>query len=332
MTARDCYDSATYAPCARRPRCRDAPDVNSPETAAHEAAVAEETLVVPARDGYPLGATLFRVAQPRAVGDVAVFNAGGGLAFERYRHFLRFVAGEGVPVLAYDYRGVGRSRVGSLRGFEAGLDDWAELDHAAAIDFLGSRFPGARRASISHSIGCLVACTAPNAASLDQMVYIGPHTGYWRDYRMPWRVPMAITWHVLMPLIARVVGYFPGRALRLGDDFPLRFALQWAGRRRSEFDVDEPRDGTRARERLLLDCARALDVPALAISMFDDAFVSESAVRRFLFAIPEAPVVRAEIEADATGGEAVGHFGFFSRRRASLWPIVTRFLQTHPVP
>ena len=284
-----------------------------------QANAGEARLEVEARDGYRLGATLYR----RDDGEppvAAVFNGGGGLASVRYRHFLRFLASQGCAVLAYDYRGVGASRPKRLRGFVAGLDDWAALDHAAAIDFVAARFPEARLASVSHSIGCLVACAAPNAASLAQMVFVCPHTGYWKDYRARWRLPMALAWHFAMPAIARAVGYFPGSALRIGDDFPLRFALQWARRTTPEFRTEQHAESR------LLDNARTLRVPALALTVFDDAFVSDTAVRRFLHAIPEVPVVRRHVEPHETRGERVGHFGLFRRRHAGLWRIVARFL------
>jgi hypothetical protein len=38
-----------------------------------------------------------------------------------------------------------------------------------------------------------------------------------------------------MPLVTRVVGFFPGRMLHLGDDIPRGVALQWAGRRTGTF-------------------------------------------------------------------------------------------------
>jgi predicted alpha/beta hydrolase len=299
--------------------------VNAPgEASLHVPDVEEHRLRVPARDCYPLAATLYVRAGQVDPEDVVVFNTGGGLAARRYAHFLRYLAGEGLPVLAYDYRGVGGSRPERLRGFVAGLEDWAEYDQAGVIDFARERYPRARLSSVSHSIGCLVACTAPNASMLHQMVYIGPHTGYWGDYRPPWKWPMALAWHVLMPLVARACGYFPGAALRLGDDFPLRFALQWAGRRRGEFAVSSESDIRAAR---LLDECKSTRVPALALTFQDDSFVGDIGATRFLRVIPEAPVVRRHLARPTQFKASIGHFGFFVRRSIRLWPIVVRFLR-----
>ncbi|HVE50897.1 MAG TPA: alpha/beta fold hydrolase [Casimicrobiaceae bacterium] len=301
--------------------------MNSPDVAAADAAIVEERVVVAACDGYPLGGTLYTAAHTTAVHDALVFNGGGGLACERYRHFLRFVATQGFAVLAYDYRGVGLSRPRRLRNFVAGLEDWSEFDQVGAIDWLRKRFPTARLSGISHSIGCVVASAAPNASTLSRMVYIGPHTGLWKDYRARWRAPMTLVWHVGMPLIARTLGYFPGRRLHLGDDMPLRFALQWAGRTTPEFRLDRREPVRATRQQKLLDAAHALRVPALVVSVFDDAFVSERAVLRFLLSIPSVAVERVKIEHDAVEGRKIGHFGFFGRHNAMLWPIATRFLR-----
>ena len=294
--------------------------------AAGRRTVDEEPVALRARDGFDLAATLFRRRGPREAADVVVFNAGGGLSSARYLHFVRFLAAEGFPTLAYDYRGVGRSRPARLRGFVAGVEDWAELDQAAAIDFLRTHFAQARIASVSHSIGGLVACAAPNTNELAQMVFIGPHTGYFGDYGTAWKWPMTLMWHAVMPALSRIVGFFPGRLLGLGDDFPLQFALQWAGRRRPEFAVD-PSTPEGERSRKALARIQALTVPCMAITISDDPFAGEVGVRRFLFALPRAPVVRAEVDARAEGRGRIGHFGFFSRRHASLWSIVSRFLQ-----
>mgnify|MGYP003414636933 CR=1 FL=1 len=79
--------------------------------------VVESRLEIAAPDGYRLGAVLFARADLRNPVDAVVFNAGGGLSSLRYRHFLRFLAREGLPVLTYDYRGVGMSRPASWRSW-----------------------------------------------------------------------------------------------------------------------------------------------------------------------------------------------------------------------
>ena len=298
--------------------------MNAPVAAAD--GVVESRIEVTAPDGYAIGAVLYEREEAAEPADAVVFNAGGGLSSLRYRHFLRFLAREGLPVLAYDYRGVGMSRPARWRGFDAGIEDWCELDHVAAIEAMRARFPRARLATVSHSIGCMIAAAAPNAPTLHQMVFIAPHTGYWGDYLQPWRWPMALMWHVLMPATARLVGHFPASRLGLGDDLPRRVALQWASRRTPDYRPGAA-GGDTARETVALDRMARLEVPALVISIPDDAFAPEIAVRRFLMALPSSPMVRRVIPIQDLQ-RSIGHFGCFRRTHSNQWAAVTRFLKT----
>jgi predicted alpha/beta hydrolase len=302
--------------------------VDVPGDVAESVEVFESRLEIAAPDGYRLGAVLFARADAVDPADAVVFNAGGGLSSLRYRHFLRFLAREGLPVLAYDYRGVGMSRPASWRGFDAGIEDWCELDQVSAIEAVHVRFPAARLSSVSHSIGCMIAAAAPNAAALHQMVFIAPHTAYWGDYLQPWRWPMALMWHMLMPAAAKVVGHFPASRLGLGDDLPRRVALQWASRRTPEYRPGAA-GGDPARETVALDRMARLTVPALVISITDDAFAPEIAVRRFLMGVSSAPVVRRIVECPTSRSGSVGHHGLFRRSHSDKWQIVSKFISSY---
>ena len=135
---------------------------------------------------------------------------------------------------------------------------------------------------------------------------------------------MAFMWHMLMPAAARVVGYFPTSRLGLGDDLPRRVALQWASRRTADYRPGAA-GGDPARETVALDRMARLTVPALVISITDDAFAPEIAVRRFLMGLAQAPVVRRVVDARVSG-RAVGHYGYFRRANARMWEVASRFL------
>ena len=299
--------------------------MNAQDPGLREVAVEERAVDFPAHDGYVIAGTLYRRVDALDPHDVLLFNAGGGLAVRRYRHFLRYLAGEGFPVLAYDYRGVGDNRPVRLRGFPSGVEDWAEFDHAGAIDDLRTRYPNARLTTISHSIGGMISCTAPNGADQARLVLIAPHTGYWRDYATAWKIPMTLMWHGIMPLVSRIVGFFPGSRLGLGDDFPLRFAMQWSSRTTPAFDIDV-RD---ARIWSLLGNAEALLSPVIAVSFTDDAFASPAGVSRLLALLPKARIERCELDARKLA-RRIGHFGFFSRRNQALWQVIPHFLARTP--
>lgn len=260
-----------------------------------------------------------------------MLHPGAGIDQLRYRYFAHFLADAGVPTLTYDYRGIGASRPGSLRGFDATMEDWAEHDSAAAIGWLRERFPTAEMVGVAHSIGSLLQGGAPNAREQALVVMIGAHTGYYGDYRMPYRLPMAAMWHAFMPALAQVFGYFPGRALRLGEDMPRGVALQWAGRRSADLRTGPGETGHERRLRLLDHCA-GLGYPVRMVLASDDAFATPASVGRLLAYYPGVRVLeRLVVTPEEAGVERLGHFGFFRRRPgAVLWPRLLAKFHTLP--
>lgn len=274
-------------------------------------------------DGMLLGARFCPSPRPRSPRRVAVLHGGAGIPAFAYRHFARFLAEWGLPILTYDCRGVGRSRPRSLRGFRATTADWVEYDAAAAIAWVRERFGDDVLIGISHSIGALSLLGAPNAAQQNRLALIAPHTAYWGDYRAAYRLPMFLLWHGVMPLLARTLGYFPASALGLGEDLPAGIALEWASRRSPEL---RPRgDGPDARRsRELFKKAAGLERDVLAITFADDAFATAAGARRLFQYFPRLRTRCVTIEPAEAHLPRLGHFGFFRpAAAASLWP---RFL------
>ncbi|MEX0638808.1 MAG: alpha/beta fold hydrolase [Burkholderiales bacterium] len=290
-----------------------------------EPAVDERPLRIRAQDGYELGAVLYSVPMGAAPRRAVVLHGGAGIPALGYRRFARYLARSGMPVLTYDYRGIGLSRPSALRGFQAVIEDWAEYDCSAAIGWLREHFPRAELVGIAHSLGALLFGGAHNAAEQARLILIGAHTGYYGDYLPVYRLPMAALWHGLMPVLTRLIGYFPGRRLGLGDDIPAGVALQWASRRSSDLrPVDAGPSAERTRR--LLDRCAALDRPALVIRMSDDAFATAAGLRRFLAYYPRLSLEHVLFTPADAGARKIGHFGFFSRSAGpALWPgVITR--------
>jgi predicted alpha/beta hydrolase len=285
-----------------------------------EPAVEELPVRIRALDGRELGAILYAARGCAAPQRAAVLHGGAGIPAQRYGNFARFLARSGMPVLTYDYRGIGLSRPGALPGFRSVIEDWAEYDCSAAIGWLRERFARAELVGIAHSVGALLFGGAHNAAEQARLILVGAHTGYYGDYRPLYRLPMAVLWHGLMPVLTRLVGYFPARRLGLGEDIPAGIALQWASRRSSELRPAGA-SATDERVRRLLDRCAALERTALVLRFSDDAFATAAGTRRLLAYYPRlSPQHLLFTPADA-GARKIGHFGFFGRGVGlSLWP------------
>ena len=275
-------------------------------------------LTLQALDGHQLQGTLFDAPASRDATRVAVIHGGAGIAAARYRHLAGYLAGRGIPTLTYDYRGIGQSRRGSLRGLDISMEDWAEYDCGGALAWLRARYPRAEILGVAHSVGTLLYGGAPNAGEHGRVALVGAHTGYFADYRLPYRVPMTMLWHGLMPAITRIAGYFPGKSLALGEDMPRGVALQWAGRLSPGLRV---RGEPNPRLQVLLDRCAQLRRPAIAVSISDDAFATSAGERRLLSCYPGLDPVRVTYSPADAGVSRIGHLGFFARAIGpALWP------------
>ena len=280
-----------------------------------------------ALDGYELCGVHFCSAGVLDPPVAVVIAAGGGIPARRYRHFASFLAAAGVPVLTFDYRGIGRSRPRRLRGFIATAEDWSEGDCGGAIAWMRARYPHAKLVGVAHSIGSLIIGGAPNVNECAGLVFIAAHTGYYGDYAKRQRIPMAILWHGVMPVLTHLFGYFPAGILGLGEDIPAGMALQWAARRTPDLRPEATaRDSSRARAMLARFCE--IKVPIRAISFADDKFATEAGTRRLL-AVYSGVAARYEcVHPSSSGLASIGHFGFFRREAEErLWPLVLADVQ-----
>ena len=289
-------------------------------------AVTTHEFTLSATDGYPLSAELWTNNQSASPFVVALVNAGAGIGSAYYRRFAMFLAGANIPTVLYDYRGIGRSRPHSLRGFAASVEEWGSKDCAAALTWLGAQFPTAKRLVIGHSVGGFVTGFVTNGRLIDLMVLVGAHTGYWRDYAARARPGMYLLWHAIMPALTHLIGYFPGRRLHLLEDLPAGIALEWANRRRPEFWWNlRTQDGQVDRLRVNEIIERFLDIraPTLALRFLDDAFATEAATIRVLALYKNCCPTQIAFGPHDVGGKKIGHFGFFrSRFQEALWPRV----------
>ena len=290
-------------------------------------AIVETAVRVPALDGYTLGATLYGPSSVAKPSTVVLFSCGGAIPAARYARFARYLAANGVAVLIYDYRGIGTSRPPHLRGFGAVAEDWSELDCGGAIAYLRLHYPWAELVGMAHSIGTLLTGGAPNVAEISRFVFLCAHTGYYRDYMPRYRLPMAVLWHGVMPIMTRVLGYFPAQILGLGEDIPAGVALQWAARRSPDLcpEATAP-DSTRASA--MFARYQYVNGQVLAVGFADDAFATPAGTRRLLKMFPRLRVTSVSIAPSQVGMSEIGHFGFFRRgAEAALWPLVLGFLR-----
>ncbi len=276
-------------------------------------------LLISARDGYPLAATLYEGAPPDIV---AVISSATAVKQSYYRRFATFLAVQGIPTLTFDYRGIGLSRPDSLKGFEARMSEWGTRDLPAAIDWLASRYPAARLFVVGHSVGGQLLGLAENNTRVHGLVAVCAQSGDWRLWQGVRRYLLAGLWYIVVPTLSRSFGYFPGRKLGLGEDLPGGVAREWAAWCRSR--------GYLAPHLVpfLPSHFGAFRGSILAYSFEDDPLAPRAAVESLLRLYARAGTIcRRYLEPTMLGLPPVGHFGFFRKECAGLWPATAEWLR-----
>jgi predicted alpha/beta hydrolase len=279
---------------------------------------APTTFELVAADGYKLGATLFEPLAPAS--GTLILHGATAVPQRFYREFALYLAGRGVRVLTYDYRGVGLSRPRSLRGHPGTMTEWARLDARAAHACVGAHYGRQPVAILGHSFGGQLIGLVDEPQDTSGAVLVGAQFGYFGHWSPLQRARLALIWYAAVPALTAAFGYLPGQ-IGLGADLPQGVAREWGAWCVSpEYLVSKHPD---AAERL----AR-FDRPTLNYSFTDDELAPKRAVQALLSRLPSARLDHRRLRPQDLGGTPIGHFGFFRRTfRDSLWADTLAFLR-----
>lgn len=265
---------------------------------------------------------LWQSNAPDGAGTV-IINAATGVQGRYYHRFARFLASHGFRVLTYDYRGIGASRPRSLRGCGYRWRDWGEQDFDAALRFVLAQAYAGPIQVIGHSIGGFLPGLSPEGHNITRMLTVGAQYAYWRDYSELHRTKLFWKWHVVMPTLTLILGYFPGKRLGWLEDLPAGVANEWSFRgRRMEQSYPKSQRGE------ILSRFGSVTAATLAVCVSDDPIASLQAIDRTLEYYSSAPKTRVLITPFDLAMKDVGHFGLFhERHRDGFWQQSLQWLR-----
>jgi predicted alpha/beta hydrolase len=280
-----------------------------------------EDLTLPARDGMPLAATIFRQDNSTQGNPFVLINSAVGVKRAFYKKFAAYLCDHGFNVLSFDYRGIGDSRPKSLFRFKATMSDWGEKDVAGMIDWIATEHSSKKLMVIGHSVGAQLVGLAANNGRIRAMLSIAGQSGYWRLWSFPRKYLMAALWCLLVPSITPALTYFPARRLGLGEDLPGGVILEW-GRwcRNPHYIVDNA--GKPKREHF-----EKFKAPILYYSFADDIYAPPTAVEHLMSFYAGAAKSGRHILPSELGLRSIGHFGFFREQmKPLLWADAAEWL------
>ena len=285
-------------------------------------------------DGYLLGGFLWQGITSAMARPCVLITCATSVRCRYYMRFAQFLFEQGFDVLVYDYRGIGESRPPRLRGFEADWADWGEKDLEGALNYINRLAPSSEINVVAHSIGGFAVGLAPSNKIVNRVVMVGSQFAYRGDYASPEKWNMLWRWHVVMPLLTLLYGYFPAKKLGWMEDTPANVALDWSGMGpafehslRSRLRADDETTAWQLKQHML-----GLKGPILAIAPTDDPFATVAATERLLSYYSNAQRHYLRLRPETVDETQIGHFAFFhDRYRVKLWPIALEWLKTATV-
>ncbi|MBI2518042.1 MAG: alpha/beta hydrolase [Opitutae bacterium] len=265
-----------------------------------------------AEDGHALAARFYLPADPPR-GAVLVVPA-MGCAQAYYAPLANWLAAQGYLVATFDYRGIGLSRRGSLRGFAADIMTWARFDCGAMVAELGRQAPEVPLYWIGHSLGGQIFPFVPGRERIRKMVTVATGSGYWRENSPALRRMVWWLWFVVVPVVLPLAGYFPGKKLRKVGDLPKGVMAQWR-RWCLHPDYAAGAEGADVRAQYA-----AVRTPITSLSFTDDEMMSARNIESMHSFYTNAPRRMRRLAPEEAGVARIGHFGFFRREfRETLW-------------
>lgn len=280
-----------------------------------------QDISVPCSDGLNLGVTLIE-AMATAVRGVVLIHPATAVPQRLYASFARGLAEHGYHAVVYDYRGIGRSRPASLRGFHALMSDWADHDVETITDWARQRWPELPLFAVGHSFGGHAIGLCQASRHLTGGVMIASHAGCLRFIRPTlerWRATLML--RAISPVAVGICGYLPGSKLGIGEDLPAGVIRQWGwwtGLPRYFFDDPAMNAANRF---------ASVTCPVLNIGLEDDPWATRGAVDLMADYFTGTSVERRWRGPADSGGTAIGHLGYFRRQHQdTLWPEVFEWL------
>lgn len=238
-----------------------------------------------------------------------------------YAPFAQYLAAQGYAVWTFDYRGTGESLNGSMRDVKADLTDWYSHDYDAVVNAAADAQAGVPVFAVGHSFGGQSAPLLPSRARLAGLINIAVGSGSLRHNTPRIRRTAPLMWHIMVPLLCPLFGYFPGARIGVIGNFPTGAMLQW---RRWCLTPDYILSGEPgARE-----AYASAEFAVLGLTFADDELLLEEGSIMLHAAYRKRRPDYRLIAPGQFGLKRIGHSGFFKpQSEVALWPIVTAWIE-----
>lgn len=279
-----------------------------------------------AADGYTLAATLCTpdlAALDAKTGRPQYIVMGCATAVPRgfYKRFCEYATQRGLFAIVADYRGIGDSKPGSLKGFKMDYTDWSTLDLGAVVQYAHER---GEVYLVGHSLGGHALGQLPDPSMIKAAYFCGSGAGWAGWMPLAERVKVWCLWNLIGPIATSLLGYQPMSKFGMGEDIPLgvyRDWKRWCSFPRYFFDDAAPE------ARAIAAKFERVRMPVAAAVSTDDLWAPPASRDAFFSGYTQTQVDRIEFTPPSLSVRQVGHMGYFRKEvGAVLWPQILEWL------
>lgn len=250
-------------------------------------------------------------------GKLLVIAPAIGVSQAFYHFFACFFRQQGFVVIGFDYRGMGKSAPGNLKGYPATLHEWAVQDINAVLLFARQHYSRHELVYVGHCIGGEIIGLAPGSQYIHRMVLVS--SALTCEKLWPWRQRVMLRLgKARNRLLGWLLGYLPSGAIGQPARLPRGVYNQmanWCDSANGLFDTYPDNN------------YRKIQAPVLVYTFTDDWLCPPRAVKELLNYFTNAAITWHHLHPRQLGIRRVGHIDFFYLPMKSvLWESLLQWL------
>ena len=289
-------------------------------TANHNTESLRAKVTVRASDGWTLCLHVLDTQEPACNAPVIMVFPALAATSRTYARMALCFAIKGYRLVLVDPRGVGESGPFPSGKVDYGIAQHLDCDWPAVIGWARTRYPSAPIVLLGHSLGGQLSAiyAGQHPGAIDAVILLNVPFVWHRN----WPVPLSwVMWSIFLGCssITRVLGYFPGNRLGLGNPVAATVIRDWARwGLKGKYTTEDGKDLETYLERVT--------APVLSVSFTDDWFYGpRSAVNDFARRLTHSRLTRWHLSPAELQVEELGHFRYL-KNACQLWERIHQWL------
>lgn len=273
-----------------------------------------EKLILTTEDHASLTVHLFQPEKNN--GKLLLINSATGVKQQVYFSFAKYFSEQGFTVITYDYRGIGLSKPGSMKGFNGSMRIWGSRDYKALTNYIKNQFSEYRKFCLGHSVGALILGMNKDSEMFEELIFVGTQNAFVGNLRLKTKIEAYLGFGIVQPLTTSLLGYFPANWFGLGESLPKNCAYDWRTL------ILNKKSTNRLLEKID-DYSKNLTQKVFVIRAEDDVWLTEKGVLSLLNnTYPNLRPTYRLIKTTESEKKEIGHVNFFRSYNQKLWNII----------